>query len=249
MHFGGRMKRLTRFVSNRSVAGYVVVAALVGSFGVAGWALAAGGSGTLHGCAKKSNGALRLAGHCRKSERAVSWSIRGPQGTPGARGTNGTNGSNGSNGAPGVQYVWSAWLQPAGTARSPQTDGHVTKFTFTSPAAGFVSATVHFGVRVHNTAGTDCHVESQLASAPSTTLTPGPGYMDSWINGNLPTENGVGTYLQLDASVDRVFPVVAGPNTIYLNGDSPNCADALWGPVSVSAVFANQNPTATLTAP
>jgi len=74
-----------------------------------------------------------------------------------------------------VQYVWSAWLQPAGNARHPQTDGHVTTFTFTSPAAGFVSATVHFGVRVHNTAGTDCHVQSQLASSPSTTLTAGPG--------------------------------------------------------------------------
>jgi hypothetical protein len=147
-----------------------------------------------------------------------------------------------------VQYVWSAWLQPAGTARHPQADGHVTTFTFTSPAAGFVSATVHFGVRVHNTVGTDCHVQSQLASSPSTTLTPGPGYMDSWINGNLPTENGAGTYLQLDASVDRVFPVVAGTNTIYLNG-AYDCADALWGPVSISAVFANQNPTATLTAP
>jgi len=72
--------------------------------------------------------------------------------------------------------------------------------------------------------------------------------MDSWINGNLPTENGAGTYLQLDASVDRVFPVVAGSNTIYLNG-AYDCADALWGPVSISAVFANQNPTATLTAP
>jgi hypothetical protein len=43
---------------------------------------------------------------------------------------------------------------------------------------------------------------------------------------------------------------------VYLNGQYTNytdsthdCTDALWGPITVSAVFANQNPSATLTTP
>ncbi|MGB0093760.1 MAG: hypothetical protein WBP81_14670 [Solirubrobacteraceae bacterium] len=37
--------------------------------------------------------------------------------------------------------------------------------------------------------------------------------------------------------------VRARPNGAY------DCVDALWGPVSITAVFANKNPSAALTAP
>jgi hypothetical protein len=232
------LKRVAKWAWGRPVVGYPVVAVLAASLIGGGWAVAAGTSKALRGCANKRSGALRLAAHCKKSERGVSWSIAGPQGPQGRQGPRG---------APGAQDVWSGWLQPAGAARHPQADGHVTTFTFTAPAAGFVDVTASFGVRVHNNGTSDCHVQSQLAGAPGTPSA-GPGYMDSWVNANLPTQAGAGTYLQLDASVSRVLPVVAGTNSIYLNG-AYDCVDALWGPVSISALFANSNPSATLTAP
>jgi hypothetical protein len=40
-------------------------------------------STTIHACASKSSGALRLAAHCKSSERAVSWSKVGPRGPAG----------------------------------------------------------------------------------------------------------------------------------------------------------------------
>lgn len=232
---GVYVKRVAKSASGRPVVGYSVVVVLAASLIGGGWALAANTSKPLRGCANKRSGALRLAAHCKKSERRVSWSINGPQGPQGRQGPQ------------GAQDVWSGWLQPAGAARHPQADGHVTTFTFTAPAAGFVDVTASFGVRVHNSATSDCHVQSQLARAPGTPSA-GPGYMDSWVNANLPTQAGAGTYLQLDASVSRVLPVVAGTNSIYLNG-AYDCVDALWGPVSISAVFADHNPSATLTAP
>jgi hypothetical protein len=137
----------------------------------------------------------------------------------------------------------------------------VGTFTFTAPAAGFALVTARFAVRVRNSfdsTQSDCRVESQLAAAPAVlgyVSTGSPGFIDQWVNGNLPTENGGGTYLGLNMSGSRVFPVVAGSNTLYLNGQyngygaGPNCLDALWAPISFSALFADQNPAATLTTP
>jgi hypothetical protein len=69
-----------------SVIGRTVAFGAVGLLAAAG--LAAGGmalaatqsSTTIHACASKSSGALRLAGHCRSTERAVSWNKAGPAG-------------------------------------------------------------------------------------------------------------------------------------------------------------------------
>lgn len=43
-------------------------------------------------CARKSDGALRIAKKCASNERAVTWSIAGPQGTAGLNGANGADG-------------------------------------------------------------------------------------------------------------------------------------------------------------
>jgi Collagen triple helix repeat (20 copies) len=91
----------------------VAIAVIVSVVAGGAWALAAGG-GVIHACANKKNGALRQAAKCRKSEKAVTWDIQGPQGlqglqgpqgpqgTPGAKGPNGTPGSPGSPGTPGT---------------------------------------------------------------------------------------------------------------------------------------------------
>jgi hypothetical protein len=219
-----------------------------------GYAIASG-SGTVSACVHKHGGGLYM-GRCHKKDRKLSWSVQGP---PGPRGATGPAGATGTQGAPGVQYAWSSFAYPF-QAR-PQADGHVAKFTFTAPSAGFALVSAQFQVRVKNTSGTDCHIESQLATAPGVlgVVQPGGGsggFIDEWINGNLPTENGGGTYLGQNMSVSRVFSVAAGSNTVYLNGQynnygtgAANCADALWGPITVSAVFANQNPSSALSAP
>lgn len=118
-----------------------------------------------------------------------------------------------------------------------------------------------FQVRIHNKAADDCHVETQLASAPAVIgdIGPGstpPGFSDQWVNPGLDTEDSGSTYLGFNGSASRVFPIVSGTNTVYVNGQytgyadsTKDCSDALWGPMTLSAVLANQNPSATLTAP
>jgi hypothetical protein len=69
----------------------IAVVALVVAAG-GGYAVASTtGGGSISACAKKSNGALRMATKCQKSEKKVSWAIQGPAGTPGAPGQNGVN--------------------------------------------------------------------------------------------------------------------------------------------------------------
>jgi hypothetical protein len=144
--------------------------------------------------------------------------------------------------------VWSASAYP--TARSPLPSGEVAHLTFTSSTAGFALVTANFSTRVHNTTGTDCRVQSQIAAAAAPPATPvgtasAPGFADQWINGNLPTQNTAGTFLGFSASATRVLPIIAGSNTIYLNG-ATDCPAALWGPITMTAQLAQSNPTATL---
>ena len=47
--------------------------------GTGAYALASG-SATIHECASKRSGALRLSATCLGDERAVSWNIQGPPG-------------------------------------------------------------------------------------------------------------------------------------------------------------------------
>jgi hypothetical protein len=222
-----------------------VVALVVAAAGGA-YAASSGGS-TISACVHHKGGGLYSARHCARHDKKLSWNTRGPQG---AAGKAGAAGPSGASGAAGVTTAWTAAIYPS--AATPATDGHVATFAFSSPAAGFVDLTAHFGVRVHNTAGTDCHIQNQIAATPSVpSASPGSnvaGYMDDWINGNLPTQNGAGTYLELDESVSTVLAVVAGPNKYYLNGAS-SCAAALWGPINFTALAVNSNSPATLTAP
>jgi hypothetical protein len=174
----------------------------------------------------------------------------GPAGPRGPAGPAGAAGAAGAPGLAGLTAVWSASAYPA--ARVPLASGEVAHLSFTSTVAGYALVTANFSTRVHNTAGTDCRVQSQIAptAAPPTIPVGGasaPGFADQWVNGNLPTQNGAGTYLGFSASATRVLPIVAGANTIYLNG-ATDCPAALWGPITMTAELAASNPTATLVA-
>ncbi len=176
----------------------------------------------------------------------------GSQGTAGAAGPQGATGPQGVPGIPGPTAVFTGYGYPSGTPSVvPSTGGAVAHLTFTSAQAGFALVTAHFGMRVRNTHPTtlvDCRTQMQIAATAGQPDPAGPGFADEWINGNLPTEQGGGTYLQLNSSTARVLPVAAGANTVYLNGKS-DCAQVLLGPLTMTATLVDSNPTATLTFP
>ncbi len=174
------------------------------------------------------------------------------QGPPGPQGASGSVGQTGPVGPAGVSYGWSAGVGT--TSLGPKMDGHVATFSFEAPAAGFVVVSSHFDIRLKNTTGLDCTVYARIASAASTSVgCPGgatsncPGYVEAWIAGNTPTQNGAGTYQTFAYSTARTLPVLAGANVIYLNG-STTCLATLWGPISFTATFVDNNTAATANA-
>jgi hypothetical protein len=95
------MRRMRLFLvpSRATAAAVVAVLAATG-----GWAIAATTktSPVIRACANKRNGSLRLAGRCRRGERAVTWGREGRPGPPGATGAQGIKGEPGAKGEPGL---------------------------------------------------------------------------------------------------------------------------------------------------
>jgi len=129
------MRRVTAALA---VAGVLALAA-------AGYA-ASTGAGTIHACAGRHGGALRLAGRCRRGERAVSWQTLGPQGARGPTGPAGAAGATGPAGAAGPAGATGA-TGPAGATgprgpagpRNAYSAAHAALVPFTSqgvPPAG-----------------------------------------------------------------------------------------------------------------
>jgi hypothetical protein len=101
-------------------AGVVAAAAAGGG----GWALAASSGGVLHACANKKNGALRLAGKCKRGvEHSVSWNVQGPQGVQGAQGLQGLQGQQGTTGPVGPSNAYSGSITGPVTITSTTTPG------------------------------------------------------------------------------------------------------------------------------
>ncbi len=227
------------------------------------------------GSAQVINGSLQKSDLSKRTVAALKGNrgprgLRGPsggqgptgaQGSAGAQGTTGATGPAGPQGAtgpqgvqglPGPTAVWTGYGYPSGTTSVvPSTGGAVAHLTFTSAQAGFALVNAHFGMRVRNNNPTtlvDCRVMMQIAPAAGQPDPAGPGFADQWINGNLPTEQGGGTYLQLSSSTARVLPVAAGTNIVYLDGKT-DCVQVLLGPLTMTATLVQSNPDATLTFP
>jgi hypothetical protein len=108
-----------------------------------GFAVAAipGPNGNIRGCFKKKGGKLRVVGHkkkCRRGERRLVWSQRGPVGPAGQTGATGATGETGATGAtgPAGSPAASAFL---GHTTDPLDDATGTRILFPSgpsPAAG-----------------------------------------------------------------------------------------------------------------
>jgi hypothetical protein len=200
------------------------------------------------GTAQLKNGAVNKKKINKKTIKALRNGTRGPRGPQGAQGPRGAQGPQGVQGSAGVQAAWNA--QRTTSLLHPAASGAVVHLAFTSPSAGFALVQANFGVRVRNTFDTtpaDCKTRSQISAAAGAPSASGPGYVEQWVNGNLPTERGAGTYLQFDQSAARVFAVSAGKNTVYLNG-TYDCKDALWGPITMTAQLVNTNPSSSITA-
>lgn len=89
----------------------LVIAGLLGTLIAAPAAPAA----TINACKKKKGGTIRIVASktkCRKTEKRIRWSTRGPAGANGTNGINGISGTNGTNGAPGTNGTNGAAGQP-----------------------------------------------------------------------------------------------------------------------------------------
>lgn len=114
--------RLSRRVM---IVGAVSVAMVV----VGGGAYAAGSASNsvIHGCAKKTDGTLRVAATCLSSESAISWNVQGPTGLQGPRGETGAKGAKGATGAAGPAGAPGA-AGPAGPAGPPGPSGAIAGY-------------------------------------------------------------------------------------------------------------------------
>jgi hypothetical protein len=115
-----------------------------------------------------------------------------------------------------------------------------------------VVVTANFAVRVRNNFDStqiDCRVQTQIAPTAGAPDETAPGFVDQWVNGNLPTEIDGGTFLGLNESATRVLPVAQGQNIVYLNGQEQQCRGVLLGPLTMTAVLVHSNPAATLAVP
>jgi hypothetical protein len=92
--------RIKRSVGGRLSASIALAAGfLVATVG--GAIAATSGGPSIHACANKFAGILRLANSCQRSEKSVSWNMVGPRGVPGQQGQEGRAGQTGQSGAQG----------------------------------------------------------------------------------------------------------------------------------------------------
>jgi Collagen triple helix repeat (20 copies) len=162
--------------------------------GGAAWAVRGSGN-TIHACYSKRNGALRIASHCKRSERAVSWSKVGPQGPRGLRGAAGRNGSNGAKGANGS--TGQTGLTGAAGPSDVYADGQATG-TLTGTLASFGQVTVPPGSYLLQ--GKVTFFATSANSEMLCALAPDPSATPSWDGGVVSVEkSGFATVLTMSA--------------------------------------------------
>ena len=169
-------------------------------------AAAAANSRSVHACAKKSDGALRLASHCSRNEQSVSWNIRGPQGVRGPRGQQGLQGPKGAQGALGTtgdrgpSDAFTAYPQALNVGGGGQ--GASTVGTLTLPAGNFMV----FG---------KASVDNGLDQSRAVTCGLGtPGINSSGSLSNATDQ----THIELDAGAEQGISLL-GPVQMLTTGD------------------------------
>jgi hypothetical protein len=105
----------------------VATVCLFACLGGGAWAATARGGSTVHACYAKRGGAMRVARHCRRGERALSWNEVGPTGAPGSPGRDGAAGPAGPTD-----------VSADGTAIAPLTGSYATFGQTTVPAGSYL---------------------------------------------------------------------------------------------------------------
>ena len=113
------MRTIRQYLTYPNVA--ATVAVFLGA-GAAAWASTASNP-TIHACYKRHGGALRIAGRCKRGEKAISWNQLGPAGPRGATGKTGAAGKNGVAGKTG----------PEGKPGTPAAAGLVRAYATITP--------------------------------------------------------------------------------------------------------------------
>jgi hypothetical protein len=130
---------------------YPKLAATLAVFLAAGGVAWATGTGaTIHACYKNRGGALRIAGRCKRGEKALSWNRTGPTG---ARGLTGTKGPAGPRGAAGRRGA----TGPQGAKGETGMAGQVRAYATITPGnPATIKAGAHGVVSAKTTGGITC---------------------------------------------------------------------------------------------
>lgn len=140
--------------------------------------------------------------------------------------------------------AWTAFSTGPWPYTKVQADGHVARFVFNSPVAGFVAVSAQFVANARNRfdeeTPSDCSLEFGVGLSPVILGCDGgectqSGYYRTFLTANTPTQAGAGTYLGLPQSLSNVVPIVAGTNTIFLSHRS-DCREVLFHDITMTAV-------------
>ena len=171
------MAKNTRQMSSRAIAVLVVVVLVLGATGTA-LATITASDATIHACAKRGTGELRLAQRCRANERAVSWNQQAPAGQP-----------------QGYAYVTGAKAMLPGSSkgvttmtRSPDGDHYCFDLTFT-PVNVVVSAGLNGSYIVADVVGPNTLPSDQVAAMCGTTAVDAVVYFPGGAGGFYATFN------------------------------------------------------------
>lgn len=145
-------------------------------------------------------------------------------------------------------HAWSAFNDVQWPYVSSAADGHVARLVFDAPSAGYVLVQAQFAVNVRNTFDQaepkDCNFETSIGTLPGVQgcglgeACTSPGHLRTFLTAQLPTQgpNG-GTYLTVPQALSNIVPIVAGTNTLYLNGRANDCVEVLYHDITMTAVM------------
>jgi hypothetical protein len=128
--------------------------------GGAAFAATHGTSRTIRACYAKKGGKLRIASHCKRSERSLAWNQAGPPGKTGSAGVAGAKGADGARGAEGPQGPSDTYA--AGTAFETLSGSYLQAGVLSLPAGSYlVNATATFFAKA--TGGMLCLLDAEQA--------------------------------------------------------------------------------------
>jgi len=158
------MRAIRRRLSYSNVVSTACLFLLLG--GVT-WAAVGTGGPPIHSCYSKRTGALRIATHCKRSERALSWNKFGAQGLDGRNGVKGSNGAGGAPGAVGATGpAGPSDVYADGTAFAPLTASFVSFGSTTVPAGSYLLEGKAVFFSTENASDMRCHLAADASDKP-----------------------------------------------------------------------------------